>query len=56
MAVEQLTKAPDKFNELGENFRELVSEFSENFTFFGVNLGKTPDVSPEIWNKERLCR
>ncbi|MGN0576201.1 MAG: YidC/Oxa1 family membrane protein insertase [Ruminococcus sp.] len=52
MAMEQLNKAPDKFNDLGENFRELVSEFSENFTFFGINLGKTPDVSPEIWNKE----
>lgn len=52
LSMEQLNKAPDKFNEVGENFREAVMGFSEKFTLFGANLGKTPDFTPETWNRE----
>jgi len=54
LTMEQLNAHPDKFSEIGENFKELVMEFSENFAVFGVNLGKTPDFSPEVWNKESI--
>lgn len=54
LTMEQVMKAPEKFKELGENFVESVIEFSEKFTIFGVNLGITPDISPEVWNKESI--
>lgn len=54
LTMEQVMKAPDKFKELGENFVESVLEFSERFTIFGVNLGITPDITPEVWNKESI--
>lgn len=54
LTMEQVMKAPEKFKELGENFVESVLEFSERFTIFGVNLGITPDISPEVWNKESI--
>lgn len=54
LTMEQVMKDPDKFKELGENFAQSVLEFSERFTIFGVNLGITPDISPEVWNKESI--
>lgn len=54
LTMEQLNAHPDKFSEIGENFKELVMEFSENFTLFGVNLGKTPEFRPDVWNKESI--
>lgn len=54
LTMEQLNAFPEKFSKVGENFKELVLEFSENFTLFGVNLGQTPDFSPEVWNKESI--
>lgn len=54
LTMEQVMKTPEKFKELGENFVESVLEFSERFTIFGVNLGITPDISPEVWNKESI--
>ncbi len=54
LTMEQVMKDPEKFKELGENFVESVLEFSERFTIFGVNLGITPDISPEVWNKESI--
>lgn len=54
LTMEQLEKAPEKFAEVGENFGTVVHEFSQKFTVFGVNLGKTPEFHPEIWNKESI--
>lgn len=54
LTMEQLEKAPEKFAEVGENFKTVVHEFSEKFTVFGVNLGKTPEFHPETWNKESI--
>lgn len=54
LTMEQVMKAPEKFKEIGENFVESVLEFSDRFTIFGVNLGITPDISPEVWNKESI--
>ena len=54
LTMEQLNKAPEKFAEIGENFREVVSKFNDNFTVFGVNLGQTPELHPETWNKESI--
>lgn len=52
--MEQFEAFPEKFSELGEGFAQKVHEFSENFTLFGANLGKTPDISPEVWNQESI--
>lgn len=52
--MEQFEAFPEKFSELGESFAQKVHEFSENFTLFGANLGKTPDISPEVWNQESI--
>ena len=29
-------------------------QFSETFTVFGADLGKTPMLKPEVWNKEAI--
>ena len=52
--MEQLTKNPDAFKDLGENFFDKVTQFSEKFTIFGANLGKTPEFHPEVWTKEAV--
>lgn len=54
LTMEQLGKVPEKFAEVGENFKETVMSFSEKFTMFGVNLGQTPEFHPESWNKESI--
>lgn len=37
------------FTSVGEQFSEKVSEFYENFSIFGINLGAIPSV-PESWS------
>ncbi len=54
LTMEQVMKAPEKFKEIGENFADSVIEFSERFTVFGVNLGITPDFTPDVWNKQSI--
>lgn len=54
LTMEQVMKAPEKFKEIGENFADSVIEFSERFTVFGVNLGITPDLTPDVWNKQSI--
>lgn len=54
ITMEQFEKSPEKFSEIGENFSEVVHEFSSNFTIFGADLGKTPDFTPDVWNKESI--
>lgn len=52
--MEVLDKHPDDFNSFAENFKDIVSEFSQNFTIFGANLGNTPTLHPETWNSEAV--
>ena len=52
--MEQLSKTPAKFANLGEDFLDKVSAFNEKFTIFGANLGQTPNLHPEEWTKEAL--
>lgn len=52
--MEVFDKHTDEFKNIGENFSALLSEFSENFTIFGANLGKTPTLHPETWDKEAI--
>ena len=54
ITMEQFEKSPEKFSEIGENFSDVVHEFSSNFTIFGADLGKTPDFTPDVWNKESI--
>jgi YidC/Oxa1 family membrane protein insertase len=54
LTMEQLRSYPEKFADLGENFKDAVLDFSEKFTIFGVNLGKTPEFHPETWNRESI--
>lgn len=54
LTMETLSKHPEEFKNFGENFRQVVSDFSENFTVFGANLGKTPTLHPEVWNSEAV--
>lgn len=52
--IEALSKYPEEFKNFSENFAQQVSEFSSKFSVFGANLGKTPSLSPEIWDKEAV--
>lgn len=52
--MEQLDKQTDKFSGLAENFADRVADFSSNYTIFGANLGKIPELHPEVWNKESI--
>ena len=52
--MEALNKKPDSFSSLAENFSQKVSEFSDKFTIFGANLGKTPELHPDSWTKEAI--
>ncbi len=52
--MDELGKNPDAFSDIGENFLERVSQFSDKFTIFGANLGKTPVFHPETWTKEAV--
>lgn len=52
--IEALNKYPEEFKNFSENFAQQVSEFSSKFAVFGANLGKTPSLSPEIWDKEAI--
>lgn len=48
-----LSKKPDKYISLGD-FGDRVSEFTDKFTLFGANLGKTPSMHPAEWNREAI--
>ncbi|MDE6775638.1 MAG: membrane protein insertase YidC, partial [Ruminococcus sp.] len=52
--MEALNNYPDKFSDIAENFLNAVSEFSEKFTIFGANLGKTPPLHPEVGDSEAV--
>lgn len=52
--MEILDKNPSEFTNLAENFRKVVADFTENFTLFGANLGKTPTLHPEMWSREAV--
>lgn len=52
--MEQLNDQPDKFADVPSSFLEKVQEFSENFTIFGANLGKTPSMSVDFGNSESV--
>lgn len=54
LTMEVMDKHPGDFDSIGENFRQIVAEFAQNFTIFGANLGKTPTLKPEIWNSEAV--
>lgn len=54
MTMENLSSNGDKYANLSENFLSKVREFGENFTLFGANLGKTPTMHPEVWDKEAV--
>jgi YidC/Oxa1 family membrane protein insertase len=52
--MEQVGLDPNAFSELPENFLGKVSEFANNITIFGANLGKTPTLHPDTWTKEAI--
>lgn len=54
LTAEVLDKHPDDFTIYSENFHDKVSKFSETFNVLGANLGKTPKLHPETWNRESL--
>lgn len=54
LTMEALDKHPADFASIGENFRQVVTEFTENFTIFGANLGKVPTLKPDEWNFEAV--
>jgi YidC/Oxa1 family membrane protein insertase len=54
LTMEVFDKHPSEFSHIGESFSSLVTEFSQNFTIFGANLGKTPTLSPDVWDKEAI--
>ncbi len=48
-----LSKHPDDYISLGD-FSSKVSEFTDKYTLFGANLGKTPSLHPDTWNSEAI--
>ena len=54
MIMESVSADKSKFASLGENFADRVYEFNQKFTIFGANLGKTPTLRPDTWNKEAI--
>lgn len=54
LIMENMRSKPSDYAGLGENFLSRVTEFSDNFTLFGANLGKTPEFHPETWTKEAI--
>lgn len=54
--MEQISIADnaDKFAVLDGEKIDTIREFYDKFTFFGANLGKTPTLKPDHWNKESV--
>lgn len=52
--MESLAADKGKFASLGSDFVNKVYDFNQKFTIFGANLGKTPTLHPETWNKEAV--
>ena len=52
--MEDIAVHKSSYSSLGENFADKVYDFNEKFTIFGANLGKTPSLHPETWNKEAV--
>ena len=44
----------ENYKNLGENFFTKVSDFSDNFTIFGANLGNVPTLHPDSWTREAV--
>ncbi len=34
----------------GTDFSAMMTEFYDKFSLFGINLGKVPELHPEVWN------
>lgn len=54
ITIEQFENHTDKFSEIGAEFTSKVTEFCDNFQLFGINLGATPTMNPEVWNSESI--
>lgn len=54
LTAEVLNKHADEFGQFAESFNKKVMQFSETFTVFGADLGKTPMLKPDEWNKESI--
>ena len=52
--MEDIAVHKSSYSSLGENFADKVYDFNEKFTILGANLGKTPSLHPETWNKEAV--
>ena len=52
--LDQVHKNPDKFTGITGGFLKKVTEFNDNYTLFGANLGKTPSLHPSSWTKEAV--
>jgi len=48
--MDKLNVDPSSFSHLKGDFVKKVSDFSDNFTIFGANLGKTPSIHVD-WSK-----
>ncbi|MCR4794754.1 MAG: YidC/Oxa1 family membrane protein insertase [Ruminococcus sp.] len=54
ITMEHLRDNADKYSSLPEKFLSKVTEFTDQFTIFGANLGRTPTLHPESWTKEAI--
>ena len=54
LTMENLSANADKYKQLDGDFFNKVNEFSRNFTLFGANLGKSPSLKPDVWDKEAV--
>ncbi len=52
--MDRLKEDPSLFAGLKDDFVKKVSDFSDNFTIFGANLGKTPSVHVDWSRKESV--
>lgn len=52
--MESVVSDKSKFSSIGDHFADKVYEFNERFSIFGANLGKTPTLHPETWNREAI--
>ena len=54
ITMEHVRNNADSYSSLSEKFLSKVSEFTDKFTIFGANLGKTPTLHPDSWTKEAI--
>ncbi len=48
--LQAFDESPSSFSDVFAEMSDKIATFYDNFTLFGVNLGTTPDFSPEVWN------